>query len=183
MASKASGTTSSESDLRMTRLTIVVFVCFLAGCGSDAAPLRTSLATTGAVSGDGHMQLGNFSVSLAVKDIAASRAFYEKLGFKQIAGDQAQNWLILQNSTSTIGLFQGPQYTRNMLTFNPGWDRTGSTLPDFDDVRDIQRTLKGRGLVPTAAADDSSTGPASMVLTDPDGNPILIDQHVPKPRK
>jgi catechol 2,3-dioxygenase-like lactoylglutathione lyase family enzyme len=128
------------------------------------------------------MQLGNFSVSLAVKDIAASRAFYEKLGFKQVAGDQAQNWLILQNSTSTIGLFQGPQYTRNMLTFNPGWDRTGSTVPDFDDVRDIQRTLQDRGLVPTAAADESSTGPASMVLTDPDGNPILIDQHVPKPR-
>ena len=129
------------------------------------------------------MQLGNFSVGLAVKDIAASRAFYEKLGFKQIAGDQTQNWLILQNSTSTIGLFQGPQYTRNMLTFNPGWDRTGGTLADFDDVRDIQRTLKGRGLVPTAEADESSTGPASMVLTDPDGNPILIDQHVPKPRK
>jgi catechol 2,3-dioxygenase-like lactoylglutathione lyase family enzyme len=132
---------------------------------------------------DGQMQLGNFSVSLAVKNIAASRAFYETLGFIQIAGDQTQNWLILQNSTSTIGLFQGPQYTRNMLTFNPGWDRTGSTLPDFDDVRDIQRTLKNRGIVPTAAADESSTGPASMVLTDPDGNPILIDQHVPRARK
>lgn len=129
------------------------------------------------------MQLGNFSVSLAVKDIAASRAFYEKLGFKPIFGDQAQNWLILQNSTATIGLFQGSQYTRNMLTFNPGWDRSGKPLPDFDDVRDIQRSLKGLGLVPTAAADESSTGPASMVLTDPDGNPILIDQHVPKPRK
>ena len=98
-------------------------------------------------------------------------------------GRQAQNWLILQNSTSTIGLFQGPQYTRNMLTFNPGWDRTGSTLPEFDDVRDIQRALKDRGLVPTVTADDASTGPASIVLTDPDGNPILIDQHVPKPRK
>ena len=146
----------------------------------DAAPGSVAYA---AVSGDGQMQLGNFSVSLAVKDIAASRAFYEKLGFKQVAGDQAQNWLILQNSTSTIGLFQGRQYTRNMLTFNPGWDRTGNTLPEFDDVRDIQRTIKGRGLVPTAAADESSTGPASMVLTDPDGNPILIDQHVPKPRK
>jgi catechol 2,3-dioxygenase-like lactoylglutathione lyase family enzyme len=127
------------------------------------------------------MQLGNFSVSLAVKDIAASRAFYEKLGFTQIGGDQAQNWLILQNATSTIGLFQG-QFPRNILTFNPGWDRTGSTLPAFDDVRDIQRTLKSRGLVPTAAADESSTGPASLVLTDPDGNPILIDQHVPRPR-
>ena len=129
------------------------------------------------------MQLGNFSVGLAVKDIAASRAFYEKLGFTQIAGNQAQNWLILQNATSTIGLFQGHQFTRNMLTFNPGWDRTGATLPNFDDVREIQRTLKERGLVPTAAADESSTGPASMVLTDPDGNPIVIDQHVPRPAK
>ena len=169
----------------MTRFIIIVFVCFLGGSGSQPAPAapQTPLATTGPASGDGQMQLGNFSVSLAVKDIAASRAFYEKLGFKQIAGDQSQNWLILQNSTSTIGLFQGPQYTRNMLTFNPGWDRTGSTLPAFDDVRDIQRTLRSRGLVPAAAADESSTGPASMVLTDPDGNPILIDQHVPKPRK
>jgi catechol 2,3-dioxygenase-like lactoylglutathione lyase family enzyme len=168
----------------MTRFIIVLCVCFLGGGGSQLAPAtaQTPLATTGRASG-GQMQLGNFSVSLAVKDIAASRAFYEKLGFKQIAGDQAQNWLILQNSTSTIGLFQGPQYTRNMLTFNPGWDRTGSTLPDFDDVRDIQRTLKGRGLVPTVAADEASTGPASLVLTDPDGNPILIDQHVAKPRK
>ena len=129
------------------------------------------------------MELGNFSVSLVVKDIAASRAFYEKLGFRQIAGDQAQNWLILQNSTSTIGLFQGPQYTRNMLTFNPGWDRSGNALPAFDDVRDIQRTLRSRGLEPTVAADESSTGPASLVLTDPDGNPILIDQHVPRPRR
>ena len=169
----------------MTRFIIILFVCFLGGGGSQTVPAnpQTHLATTGHALGDDEMQLGNFSVSLAVKDIAASRNFYEKLGFKQIAGDQAQNWLILQNSTSTIGLFQGPQYTRNMLTFNPGWDRSGSTLPDFDDVREIQRTLKGRGLVPTVAADESSTGPASMVLTDPDGNPILIDQHVPKPRK
>jgi catechol 2,3-dioxygenase-like lactoylglutathione lyase family enzyme len=164
---------------------IVVFACLLGGSGYQPAPAtpQTPLPTTGSASGDSQMQLGNFSVSLAVKDIAASRAFYEKLGFKQIAGDQSQNWLVLQNSTSTIGLFQGPQYTRNMLTFNPGWDRTGTTLPAFDDVRDIQRTLKGRGLVPTTAADESSTGPASMVLTDPDGNPILIDQHVPKPSK
>jgi catechol 2,3-dioxygenase-like lactoylglutathione lyase family enzyme len=169
----------------MARLMTLILVCSLGGGGFPPAPATAQipLGTTGPASGDRQMQLGNFSVSLAVKDIAASRAFYEKLGFRQIAGDQAQNWLILQNSTSTIGLFQGPQYTTNMLTFNPGWDRTGSTLPDFDDVRDIQRTLKGRGLVPTAAADESSTGPASMVLTDPDGNPILIDQHVPKPRK
>ena len=169
----------------MTRFIIIVFVVSPRGMRFPARHRDPSnpAVNTGPASGDGQMQLGNFSVSLAVKDIAASRAFYEKLGFKQVAGDQAQNWLILQNATSTIGLFQGPQFTRNMLTFNPGWDRTGSTLPTFDDVRDIQRTLKGRGLVPTAAADESSTGPASMVLTDPDGNPILIDQHVPKPRK
>ena len=128
------------------------------------------------------MQLGAFSISLAVKDIEASRKFYEKFGFTKFSGDAAQNWLILKNGDHVIGLFQG-MFERNMLTFNPGWDRTGGTLPTFDDVRDIQRTLKGRGLVPAPAADESSTGPASMMLTDPDGNPILIDQHVPKPGK
>ncbi|MCC6676684.1 MAG: VOC family protein [Phycisphaerales bacterium] len=128
------------------------------------------------------MRLGNFSVSLTVKDIAASRAFYEKLGFRAIAGDQAKNWLILQNDTSTIGLFQG-MFNRNTLTFNPGWDRSSQTLPDFDDVRDIQRTLKARGLTPAPEADESSAGPASFMLIDPDGNPILIDQHVPAPKK
>lgn len=128
------------------------------------------------------MRLGNFSISLAVKDIAASRAFYEKLGFRPIGGDQGKNWLILQNETSTIGLFQG-MFDKNMLTFNPGWDRTAATLPDFDDVRDIQRTLKSRGFVLEASADEASTGPASLMLLDPDGNPILLDQHVPSPRK
>ena len=128
------------------------------------------------------MRLGNFSVSLAVKDIAASRAFYEKLGFRPFGGDQAKNWLILQNETATIGLFQG-MFDKNVLTFNPGWDRTAATLPDFDDVRNIQRTLKSRGLVLTTSADEASTGPASLTLVDPDGNPILIDQHVPSPRK
>jgi len=128
------------------------------------------------------MRLGNFSVSLAVKDLGASRAFYEKLGFRAIGGDPAMNWLILQNETSTIGLFQG-MFDRNVLTFNPGWDRTASTLPEFDDVRDIQRTLKGRGLALASAADESTSGPASLMLLDPDGNPILIDQHVPSPRK
>lgn len=128
------------------------------------------------------MTLGNFSVSLAVKDLAASRAFYEKLGFRKVGGDPAKNWLILQNDTSTIGLFQG-MFEKNMLTFNPGWDRTCATLPNFDDVRDIQRTLKSRGLAPAPAADESTSGPASLMLLDPDGNPILIDQHVPSPRK
>ena len=128
------------------------------------------------------MRLGNFSVSLAVKDLAASRAFYEKLGFRAIGGNPARNWLILQNQTSTIGLFQG-MFNKNTLTFNPGWDSTGRPLPDFDDVRDIQRSLQSRGLALASAADESSTGPASLMLFDPDGNPILVDQHVPSPRK
>jgi catechol 2,3-dioxygenase-like lactoylglutathione lyase family enzyme len=165
----------------MMRFVVFVFVCFLGASGLRTVPSTSD--TTGRAAGGDHLDLGNFSVSLAVKDIAASRAFYEKLGFRQVAGDQAQNWLILQNSTATIGLFQGPQYERNMLTFNPGWDRTGAALPDFDDVRDIQRILKSHGLMPITAADESSTGPASIVLKDPDGNPILIDQHVPRPRK
>jgi lactoylglutathione lyase len=128
------------------------------------------------------MRLGNTSVSLAVKDIAKSREFYENLGFRVILGDQKQNTLILQNETSTIGLFQG-MFSKNTLTFNPGWDRSGATLPDFDDVRDIQRTLKERGLTVAPEADDSTTGPASLMVLDPDGNPILIDQHVPRPHK
>jgi catechol 2,3-dioxygenase-like lactoylglutathione lyase family enzyme len=128
------------------------------------------------------MQLGNFSISLAVKDIAASRAFYEKLGFKMVSGDQSKNWIVLQNETTKIGLFQG-MFERNMLTFNPGWDSSKATLPDFEDVRDIQKALKARGLTPAPAADESTSGPAYLMLTDPDGNPILIDQHVPSPKK
>jgi lactoylglutathione lyase len=128
------------------------------------------------------MNLGNFSVSLAVKDIGASRAFYEKLGFRQVGGDQATNWLILQNETSTIGLFQG-MFDKNTLTFNPGWDKTGATLPNFDDMRDIQRVLKSRGVALESEANESTSGPASLLLLDPDGNPILIDQHVPSLRK
>ncbi len=128
------------------------------------------------------MRLGNFSVSLAVKDIAASRAFYEKLGFHVITGNQAKNWLILQNDTSTIGLFQG-MFPKNTLTFNPGWDRSGGTLADFEDVREIQKEMKGRGLTLVTEADESTIGPASLFLMDPDGNPILVDQHVPKPAK
>lgn len=128
------------------------------------------------------MRLGNFSVSLAVKDIGASRTFYEKLGFRVFGGDQAKNWLILQNETSTIGLFQG-MFDKNTLTFNPGWDRNGGTLPEFDDVRAIQRTLKSHGLTLATEANESTSGPASLMVLDPDGNPILIDQHVPSPKK
>jgi catechol 2,3-dioxygenase-like lactoylglutathione lyase family enzyme len=132
--------------------------------------------------GSRKMTLGNFSVSLAVKDIHASRAFYEKLGFRAIGGDAAKKWLILQNESCTIGLFQG-MFEKNTLTFNPGWDRACNTLPEFDDIRDIQKSLKSQGLALLTQADESSTGPASLFLTDPDGNPILIDQHVPGPKR
>jgi lactoylglutathione lyase len=135
---------------------------------------------TGQQTGAKKVRLGNFSVSLAVKDLKASREFYEKLGFRAIAGN-GRKWLILQNETATIGLFQG-MFDKNSLTFNPGWDRNSKSLPEFDDVRAIQQTLKSRGLKLQTEADESSTGPASFALTDPDGNPILVDQHVAKPR-
>lgn len=123
------------------------------------------------------LPLGNFSVSLAVKDLAASRAFYEKLGFHVWGGDPAQNWLILQNASVTIGLFQG-MFERNVLTFNPGWDSSGNTLPEFTDVRELQRRIRLAGLTLASEADASTEGPASIMVIDPDGNPILIDQHV-----
>jgi catechol 2,3-dioxygenase-like lactoylglutathione lyase family enzyme len=126
------------------------------------------------------MHLGAFSVSLAVKDLAAARAFYEKLGFTQMAGNAAQNWLILQNGTTTIGLFHG-MFDKNCLTFNPGWSQKAEPLKEFEDVREIQERLEARGLVLATRADESSTGPAHFTLLDPDGNPILFDQHVPKP--
>ncbi len=127
------------------------------------------------------LRLGNFSVSLAVKDLAASRAFYEKLGFRVFHGNP-KSYLIMQNETSTIGLFQG-LFDKNILTYNPGWDRSAATLPDFDDVREIQRVLKDQGMVLTTEADETTTGPASVTLLDPDGNQILIDQHVSSKQK
>ena len=123
------------------------------------------------------MDLGAFSVSLAVKDIAASRAFYEKLGFKPFAGDAAQNWLILKNGSHVIGLFQG-MFEKNILTFNPGWDSNARKLDSFTDIRDLQRQLKAQGIQLQQEADESTTGPASFIAVDPDGNPILFDQHV-----
>lgn len=125
------------------------------------------------------MQLGNFSVSLTVRDLEVSQEFYEKLGFQVFGGDAASGWLIMQNETSTIGLFQG-MFDKNILTFNPGWDRAANTLPDFDDVRHIQELLKDRGIEFVSEADPSSSGPASFMIVDPDGNPILVDQHVPR---
>ena len=123
------------------------------------------------------MDLGNFSVSLAVKDIAVSQEFYAKLGFEVFGGDADQGWLIMKSPTCVIGLFQG-MFEKNTLTFNPGWDAEGHTLDSFTDVREIQRTLKADGVEFIAEADETTSGPASCVVVDPDGNPILIDQHV-----
>ena len=123
------------------------------------------------------MQLGAFSLSLSVKDIKASRAFYEELGFEEFGGDVEENWLILRNADVTIGLFQG-MFEKNMLTFNPGWDRDAQPLEDFTDVRALQRHFKSSGLEFQAEADEQSEGPGSFILVDPDGNPILFDQHV-----
>jgi len=123
------------------------------------------------------MELGAFSVSLAVKDIAASRAFYEKLGFVVFHGDQSQSWLILKNGGAVIGLFEG-MFEKNILTFNPGWDSSARELDAFTDVRELQRRLRAQDVQFEQEADESTTGPASFVAVDPDGNPILVDQHV-----
>ena len=123
------------------------------------------------------MQLGAFSISLAVKDIAASAAFYEKLGFSPFGGDITQNWLILKNGETVIGLFQG-MFEKNMLTFNPGWNQNAEAVDPFTDVRELQRELKASGMEFLSEADEGTTGPSSFVVLDPDGNPVLVDQHV-----
>jgi lactoylglutathione lyase len=123
------------------------------------------------------MELGTFSVSLAVKDIAASKSFYEKLGFTVFMGDQSKGWLIMKNGYRVIGLFQG-MFEKNILTFNPGWDSDGQKLDSFTDVRELQRQLKASGVEMITEADESSSGPASFMMADPDGNTILVDQHV-----
>jgi lactoylglutathione lyase len=123
------------------------------------------------------MELGAFSISLAVKDLDASREFYEKFGFEVFAGDRSRNWLIVKNGEHVIGLFQG-MFERNILTFNPGWDSNAKEIDGFTDVRELQRQLKARGVQLVNEADESTTGPASIAAVDPDGNPILIDQHV-----
>lgn len=122
------------------------------------------------------MQLGGFSISLAVKDLATSKGFYQKLGFEVIGGDAQQNWLILKNGDSVLGLFEG-MFDKNILTFNPGFDQSGNNLDPFSDVREIQRELKKQGINLSSEADDATSGPASIMLSDPDGNQILIDQH------
>ena len=123
------------------------------------------------------MELGAFSVSLAVEDLEASRVFYEKFGFEVVGGDPSQNWQILRNGDYTIGLFQG-MFEKNILTFNPGWDGKAHPLGAFTDVRELQRQLKAKGVRLVSEADENTTGPASFVALDPDGNPILVDQHV-----
>lgn len=123
------------------------------------------------------MDLGTFSISLAVKDLEASRIFYENFGFRPFAGDASQKWLILKNGDHVIGLFQG-MFEKNILTFNPGWDSNAQKLATFTDVRELQRQLKAQGVRLQQQADESTTGPASFVAVDPDGNPILVDQHV-----
>lgn len=161
--------------MSQTPLSLAAVVA-LAACASQAdrrepiPPARPS-----------HMELGAFSISLAVKDLPASRAFYERLGFTAAGGDPTQNWLILRNGEHVIGLFQG-MFPRNILTFNPGWSQQATPVDTFLDVREIQRRLEASGLALDMRADPGSTGPASLMLTDPDGNPVLIDQHVPAPK-
>jgi len=128
------------------------------------------------------MDLGNFSVSLAVKDIKASKAFYEKLGFTEVSGKMEQNWIVLQSGYARIGLFQG-MFDKNLMTFNPGWTKDKEMPADFTDVRDLQRTFKERGISPSPAADESTTGPAYFMIKDPDGNTLLFDQHVASPKR
>jgi catechol 2,3-dioxygenase-like lactoylglutathione lyase family enzyme len=126
------------------------------------------------------MELGAFSVSLAVKDLRASRGFYEKLGFTTMGGDAAQGWLILKNGSTVIGLFQG-MFEGNILTFNPGWDQGANAVPAFTDVREIQASLDAAGVEITTRAEPEGTGPAHIILSDPDGNVVMLDQHVPRP--
>ncbi len=123
------------------------------------------------------MKLGAFSVSLNVRDIAASKAFYENLGFEVFGGDMSQNWLIMKNEGCVIGLFQG-MFDKNILTFNPGWDQNANRLDSFTDIRDLQKQLKEKGVDMATEADEESSGPASFMIIDPDGNPVLVDQHV-----
>lgn len=123
------------------------------------------------------MKLGAFSISLAVKDLAVSKAFYEKLGFTVFAGEMERNYLIMKNGNALVGLFQG-MFEQNIMTFNPGWDENAQTLDSFDDVRDIQKHLKENQIVLLAEVDETSSGPGRSMLTDPDGNTILLDQHV-----
>jgi hypothetical protein len=141
-----------------------------------------SMAESNRASENKALELGNFSVSLTVKDIRASMVFYQKLDFKEVGGKLEQNWVVLQNGTARIGLFQG-MFDKNILTFNPGWTKDKKILRDFQDVRELQRTLKERGLTIAPQAEMTTQGPAFFEVTDPDGNTLLFDQHVPSPKR
>ena len=152
------------------------------GALASIAIVATAVAQSTPAGEKKPMDLGNFSVSLNVKDIKASKAFYEKLDFKVVAGKLEQNWIVLQSGNARIGLFQG-MFDKNIMTFNPGWNKDKETLKDFQDVREIQRTLKARGLAIAPEADEKTEGPAYFKVTDPDGNTLLFDQHVPSPKR
>ena len=152
------------------------------GALASIAIVATDAAQPTPASEKKSMDLGNFSVSLNVKDIKASMAFYEKLDFKVVAGKVEQKWIVLQNGDARIGLFQG-MFDKNIMTFNPGWTKDKETMKEFEDVREIQRTLKARGIATIAPeADEKTEGPAYFKVTDPDGNALLFDQHVPSPK-
>ena len=157
----------------MARCVIVGRLCGLVG----AVAAQSTRPDNRGAEGEAKVELGNFSVSLAVKDLAASRAFYEKLGLRVVFGSPAQRFLILQNETATIGLFQG-MFEKNILTFNPGWDSNAKKLASFADVREIERHVKAQGVQLAKETGDTKTGPASFIAVDPDGNQILFDQHV-----
>ena len=163
----------------MRTLVAISLVVFVAVASAGESTQKQPVTGPGGAVSKQPTTLGAFSVSLAVKNLQASRAFYEKLDFQVVGGDAAKNWLILRNGTVTIGLFQG-MFDRNILTFNPGWDGNAQAVEPFTDVREHQRRLKSNGLTLTAEADEKGTGPASLMLADPDGNPVLIDQHVAK---
>jgi len=161
--------------MKALTLTLAGALALIAIVGATTA--RPTLATEKKT-----LELGNFSVSLTVKNIKASKAFYEKLDFKEVGGKLEQNWIVLQNGTARIGLFQG-MFDKNMMTFNPGWTKDKETLMDFQDVRDMQRTLKARGLTMATEADETTEGPAYFNVIDPDGNTLLFDQHVPSSKR
>ena len=154
----------------------------LAGALASIAIVATTTTPSAETKEKKAMELGNFSVSLTVKDIKASKAFYEKLDFKEVGGKLEENWIVLQNGNARIGLFQG-MFDKNIMTFNPGWTKDKETLKDFRDVRELQRTLKARGITVAPEADETTEGPAHFMVTDPDGNTILVDQHVPSPKR
>jgi uncharacterized glyoxalase superfamily protein PhnB len=161
--------------MKTRALTMLGAVAVMALIGtSTAKPTQMKDAKT--------MELGNFSLSLTVKDIKKSKAFYEQLDFKVVGGKLEENWIVLQNGNARIGLFQG-MFEHNIMTFNPGWTADKKTLTNFQDVRELQHTLKARGLKMSVEADESTTGPAHFMLTDPDGNAILFDQHVASPKR